>query len=71
MPNLGKNFIYKVPDAIRKIITKPLLCWSKERWEKGDNKDGDASYWDGGRCNWGGSHNLQEDCENFYILGRA
>lgn len=23
----------------------------------------DASYWDGGRCNWGGNHSLKEDCE--------
>ena len=24
---------------------------------------GDAGYWTGGQCEWGGSHNLQEDCE--------
>jgi hypothetical protein len=23
----------------------------------------DATYWEGGHCNWGGSHNLREDCE--------
>jgi len=23
----------------------------------------DAGYWDGGRCDWGGAHNLEEDCE--------
>ena len=23
----------------------------------------DSTYWEGGRCNWGGSHNLREDCE--------
>ena len=23
----------------------------------------DAGYWDGGKCNWGASHNLKEDCE--------
>ncbi|WNE40199.1 MAG: hypothetical protein GBAus27B_000266 [Mycoplasmataceae bacterium] len=23
----------------------------------------DAGYWEGGRCNWGGAHNLKEDCE--------
>lgn len=23
----------------------------------------DASYWDGGRCNWGGGHSLREDCQ--------
>ncbi|RHZ36570.1 hypothetical protein [endosymbiont GvMRE of Glomus versiforme] len=22
----------------------------------------DSTYWDGGHCNWGGSHNLREDC---------
>lgn len=25
--------------------------------------EGDAGYWTGGRCEWGGSHNLREDCE--------
>ena len=25
---------------------------------------GDAGYWDGGRCEYGGAHNLQEDCQN-------
>ena len=25
--------------------------------------ENDADYWDGGRCNWGGAHNLKEDCE--------
>lgn len=24
---------------------------------------GDATYWEGGHCNWGGSHNLAEDCQ--------
>lgn len=23
----------------------------------------DAKYWEGGACNWGGSHNLKEDCQ--------
>jgi len=23
----------------------------------------DAGYWDGGQCNWGANHNLQEDCQ--------
>ena len=23
----------------------------------------DANYWDGGRCEWGGGHNLREDCQ--------
>jgi len=23
----------------------------------------DAGYWDGGACNWGGTHNLKEDCQ--------
>lgn len=36
---------------------------TEERRQKGDKKDGDAGYWNGGRCEWGGSHNLQEDCE--------
>jgi len=30
---------------------------------------GDAGYWDGGRCDYGGTHNLSEDCEtlaNFF-----
>ncbi len=25
----------------------------------------DAGYWTGGRCEWGGSHNLSEDCQTF------
>ncbi|MCE8163125.1 MAG: hypothetical protein I3274_02805 [Candidatus Moeniiplasma glomeromycotorum] len=36
------------------------------RSRKGNKKyDNDAQYWEGGRCNWGGSHNLQEDCQTF------
>ncbi|CAI2161596.1 13875_t:CDS:2 [Funneliformis geosporum] len=35
-----------------------------KRKEKG-NQDyaNDAGYWEGGACNWGGSHNLRGDCE--------
>ena len=34
------------------------------RIRKGNkNFANDAGYWDGGRCEWGGSHNLKEDCE--------
>jgi hypothetical protein len=30
----------------------------------GDKRySGDAGYWDGGRCNYGAAHNLQEDCQ--------
>lgn len=32
------------------------------RRKAGDKASGDAGYWTGGRCNWGGSHNLDEDC---------
>ena len=35
----------------------------EERRKKRDKESGDAGYWTGGKCNWGGSHNLQEDCE--------
>lgn len=35
---------------------------SEERRKAGDKAHGDAGYWNGGRCEWGGSHNLQEDC---------
>ena len=35
----------------------------EERRKKGDKASGDSGYWNGGRCQWGGSHNLQEDCE--------
>lgn len=33
--------------------------------KKGGNSKyaGDAGYWDGGRCDYGGTHNLKEDCE--------
>jgi len=30
----------------------------------GDKKyENDAGYWEGGQCNWGAHHNLQEDCQ--------
>ena len=32
--------------------------------KSGNNRyAGDAGYWDGGRCNYGAAHNLQEDCQ--------
>ena len=31
--------------------------------QRAGKESGDAGYWTGGRCNWGGSHNLTEDCE--------
>lgn len=31
--------------------------------ERGDQRySGDAGYWDGGRCDWGANHSLNEDC---------
>lgn len=33
--------------------------------KRNKNFANDAGYWEGGRCNWGGSHNLQEDCQTF------
>lgn len=33
------------------------------RRQKGDKSYGDADYWREGRCNWGGNHNLMEDCQ--------
>ena len=37
---------------------------TEERRKAGDKASGDAGYWTGGQCEWGGSHNLQEDCES-------
>ena len=37
-----------------------LRIRKKER--SNTNYTNDADYWTGGRCNWGGSHNLSEDC---------
>ena len=31
----------------------------------GKQYENDAGYWTGGRCNWGGSHSLNEDCQTF------
>ena len=31
--------------------------------KRAGKESGDAGYWDGGRCNWGGSHHLGEDCQ--------
>lgn len=36
---------------------------AENRRKAGDKAHGDAGYWNNGRCNWGGTHNLQEDCE--------
>lgn len=33
------------------------------RRQAGDKAHGDATYWTEGRCNWGGNHNLDEDCQ--------
>jgi hypothetical protein len=33
------------------------------RRKAGDKAHGDAGYWEGRRCNWGGSHSLDEDAE--------
>lgn len=33
------------------------------RRQAGDKANGDATYWTEGRCNWGGNHNLLEDCD--------
>jgi hypothetical protein len=31
--------------------------------QRAGKESGDAGYWQGGRCNWGGSHNLAEDSQ--------
>lgn len=31
--------------------------------QRAGKESGDAGYWTGGCCNWGGSHNLIEDCQ--------
>lgn len=31
--------------------------------KRAGKESGDAGYWQGGRCNWGGSHNLSEDSQ--------
>lgn len=36
---------------------------TQARRQAGDKASGDATYWTEGRCNWGGSHNLLEDCQ--------
>jgi hypothetical protein len=33
------------------------------RRQAGDKSHGDAGYWTNGRCNWGGNHDLLEDCQ--------
>ena len=32
-------------------------------WSKKSEHAGDAGYWTGGRCDYGGAHNLKEDCQ--------
>ena len=41
---------------------------SERRRKAGDKIYGDAGYWSGGRCNWGGSHNLKEDCDSLAVF---
>lgn len=40
-----------------------ILRASAIRRIKGDKTGGDDGYWTGGFCNWGGTHNLKEDCQ--------
>jgi len=47
-----ENYFKKT--ALSRIIKKSK---GNKKYEK------DAGYWTGGKCNWGGSHNLKEDCE--------
>ena len=35
---------------------------SRKNREVNKDLENDAGYWTGGRCNWGGSHSLKEDC---------
>jgi len=46
-----------------------FFAQTNTRRKKGDKADGDAGYWDGGQCNWGANHNLQDDAQtlaNFF-----
>ncbi|MCE8163187.1 MAG: hypothetical protein I3273_02890 [Candidatus Moeniiplasma glomeromycotorum] len=43
--------------SIEEIFTrKAWVCTSKKI-------QGDGGYWAGGRCEYGGAHNLKEDCQ--------
>ena len=37
--------------------------WTNSKSRPKDKAAGDAQYWNEGRCNWGGNHNLMEDCQ--------
>jgi hypothetical protein len=37
--------------------------WTNSLSRPKDKASGDATYWTEGRCNWGGNHNLMEDCQ--------
>jgi hypothetical protein len=43
--------------SIEEIFTR------KARIRAGKHIQGDGGYWAGGRCEWGGAHNLREDCQ--------
>ena len=50
-----------------KTLEKHFLSVTSKRQR--DKVSGDGTYWNGGQCHWGGSHNLKGDCEtlaNFF-----
>lgn len=54
--------VYNAQKIEQLFVQTASLRISQKR--SGDSRyTGDAGYWDGGRCNYGGAHNLREDCE--------
>jgi len=53
---------YDAKTLERELKSAASLRINRKKW---GNKyfANDASYWEGGQCNWGGSHNLSEDCQ--------
>ncbi|CAG8575040.1 10838_t:CDS:2 [Ambispora leptoticha] len=49
--------------TIEELFTSAASLRISQKRRGDDRYKGDAGYWDGGRCEYGGAHNLQEDCQ--------
>jgi len=50
-------------EEIKAIFTRSASIRISQKRRGDERYKKDAGYWDGGRCAYGGAHNLQEDCE--------
>jgi len=56
-------------EEIKAIFTRSASIRISQKRRGDEHYKKDAGYWDDGRCEYGGAHNLKEDCErlaNFF-----